>query len=342
MKESLTFDDVSIVPQLSNIVSRSDQDISTHAYLADNIEINIPIVTSPMNCVTGSNMFKSMTDIGGFGFLHRFFTDLQEFSNEILSLKDSWSNYIGLSIGINGESLKTLHLACDVLNKRKIVCKIDVANAYNTNYAKAVNIFKQEFPNIVFVLGNICDGKAAKYLYRETGIQNFCVGIGNGSACTTRLVTGHGIPQFSAIQSVRKALPKSRIIADGGIRYSGDIVKAIVAGADTVMLGKIVAGADESPASLDENNRKVYMGQASNMFLEKHKPFSTVAAEGIDFTVPYTGPVSYTINNLVMGLRSGMSYSGVKNLRDLYRKAKYVRVSHGGHIEGQPHGIFNR
>ncbi|MDR0987343.1 MAG: IMP dehydrogenase [Ruminococcus sp.] len=231
------------------------------------------------------------------------------------------------------------------------VLVLDSAHGHNINIIKAVREIKQMFPNIPVIAGNIATAEAAKVLI-EAGADALKVGIGPGSICTTRVIAGIGVPQITAVYDVAREAAKSGIpvIADGGIKYSGDIVKALAAGANVVMLGSLLAGCAEAPGESEiyqGRSFKVYRGMGSIGAMQvgsKDRYFQEDAKklvpEGVEGRVPYKGPLSDTIFQLIGGIRSGMGYTGCANIEALHEKAKFIRITGAGLKESHPHDIY--
>jgi IMP dehydrogenase len=229
---------------------------------------------------------------------------------------------------------------------------IDTAHGHSEGVLQAVSRMRERFPNAQLVAGNVGTREGAKALV-ERGVDAVKVGVGPGSICTTRVVTGVGLPQLTAIlDAVDGVDDKVPVIADGGVRYSGDIVKALAAGARTVMMGSMFAGTDESPgeAFLLEGRRfktvrgmgslsAMEQGSADRYFQDEVAEARKLVPEGIEARVPYKGPVSDTIFQLVGGLRSGMGYCGASDLDELREKARFVRITTGGLRESHPHDV---
>lgn len=306
-REALSFDDVLLIPQEGVLDKRADADISSS--VVSGIKVDIPIISSPMASVTEGEMAKAMRLYGGYGIIHRFLTIDEQIDQFKMSPLDT-----AVAIGINEgyERWEKLFVAgCHIF------C-LDVAHAHHT----AIRDFISKAPDELLIASDLIVGNVATYygahFLAELGVAAIKVGIGPGAACTTREVTGFGYPQLSAIMNVAKVIdkfPDVRIIADGGIRNSGDIVKALAAGADTVMLGRLFAGADESP------HPGLYWGMASKRVNGHHAP------EGVEGVVPRTGSVGETMKNLAWGIRSGISYGGATNLEELRRYSQFVRVT---------------
>ena len=230
---------------------------------------------------------------------------------------------------------------------------IDTAHGHSEKVLKTLSQIKRIIKNIPVCVGNIATGEAAKNLY-NAGADIIKVGIGPGSICTTRMVAGIGVPQISAIMDVKKALSKKKIkiISDGGIKFSGDIAKALAAGADAIMMGSIFAGTEESPGKKFKKNGKIYKqyrgmgsigamsaGSANRYFQKNYKDKTKFVPEGVEGRVEYKGKVSKIIYQLQGGLRSSMGYIGAKNLKEINKKAKFVKITKAGFYESMVHSV---
>lgn len=344
-RQSYTFDDFILVPNHSTIKSRKDPDISVNL---PGLSLSTAIISAPMNTITEENMILAMADEGASSVLHRF----MELEKQIAISK----NVIGVGVDnfwvAVGATKDYLERVIE-LNKIGVnnFC-VDVANGHSEMCISAVRNIKQKVPNVNIFAGNVCTLEGARRLV-EAGANVIRVGIGPGSMCTTRMITGHGLPQLSAIEEcsmIKKQFPKVAVVADGGIRKSGDIVKALAIGADAVMLGGLLAGTDETPGEVkcldprypELNKYKKYAGMASQegrkfngWFAEEDASF---IPEGESTKVPYKGPVRKVISNLVGGLKVGMSYAGATNIKELQEKAQWRQITHSGQIEGTSHG----
>jgi|SRR3972149_4033946 len=319
----LTFDDVLIAPEYSDIESRDEIDLSQDDFLG--LYLEVPIISANMDYVTGSDMAIAMYEEGGLGILNRFIPWEQQkeemFKIELISP-------VILSVGIRNleESIEKVKWAFQNLYNNKIIITIDVAHGHHQKVADLIKKIKDMF-EVDIIAGNIATEDGAFFLI-DAGADAIKVGIGPGSVCTTRTVTGVGVPQLGAIISVaREAHGNVKVIADGGIRSSGDIVKALVAGADAVMLGYLLAGADEAPGvpmvGPDGTTKwKPYRGQS--IFGSSGERYTK---EGISGYVRERGPVARILKELVGGIRSGMSYVGARNLTELREKAYFIKVS---------------
>ena len=255
---------------------------------------------------------------------------------------------VGAAIGVTNDALERVKA---VYNAGVDVVVLDSAHGHSKNIINKVKEIKDAFPDLDLIAGNIATGEAAEALI-NAGADCVKVGIGPGSICTTRVVAGIGVPQITAVYDVSQVAKKYNIpvIADGGVKYSGDVVKAVAAGADVIMLGSLLAGCDESPGEFEifQGRRfKVYRGMGSIAAMEcgsKDRYFQTgskkLVPEGVEGRVPYKGPVSDTIFQILGGLRSGMGYCGTKTIQLLKENGKFVRITGAGLKESHPHDIY--
>lgn len=319
IKQALTFDDVLLVPKQGVLEHRADADISSELYRGFKLEI--PIISANMPSVTEHHMARAMWDSGGFGILHRFNT-VEENIEEYCMAAIGGTRNIGTSFGYrNWSRVDSLHeVGC------RIFC-LDVAHGDHELTIAHIKYFKDFYPYSKLIVGNVATFFAACRL-AEAGADAIKVGVGPGAACRTREVTGFGVPQLSAIIEVsriklKKYYPDVRIIADGGIKNSGDIVKALAAGADTVMIGSLLAGCDEAP------NPGEYYGNASE-YINGHR-----APEGSYGKVERKGLVKDVIKELAWGIRSGISYGGATNIAELRENAEFIQVTAAGQLENK-------
>lgn len=334
--KALTFDDISLVPQYSEVASRHDVDLSCEL---GPLKLKLPILSANMKTVTGTQMCKAMYEAGGIGVLHRFQNNLEE---EIQEACDINMDFIA-SIGVDDykerlELYKDQHI--------EVIC-IDVAHGDHIKVKNLLEYIKIQYDDyFTIIAGNICTRDGA-YRLAKWGANVIKVGVGPGSHCTTRIVTGHGVPQVTAIKEINTSLgiqglrSKVKIIADGGIRNSGDIAKALAVGADYVMIGKLLAGCEEAPSEAimrPDGLKKVYRGSASYEAQIQRRDKRTIIAEGVQSEIPYVGTVEQVLAKLSNGLKSACSYSGANNLAEFKNKAKYIEVSGASYIEGTPHG----
>jgi IMP dehydrogenase len=361
-RPAYTFDDMVLVPVYSKVKSRKEPSISTDV---PGFQYDLPVVSSPMNTVTETEMLLALHSIGGVGVLHRYMSIESQVKivNEVTArLSDAGPVKLDedtppfyVAVGANGDFQERIRA---LRNAGVTGFCVDVANGHNELSVQAVRAIRRLVPDARIMAGNVCTFDGAVRL-AEAGANSIRVGIGGGSVCTTRQVTGHGLPQLTAIEDcVRiksaeyysepygmqyKSYPDVAIIADGGIRKSGDIVKALAAGADAVMIGSLIAGTEETPGEwLDEGGKlyKYYHGMASDEGRAQWKgQVSGVPAEGVSTKVLYTGKQATKIIQKMCGsVQVGLSISGAANLRELRFKAKWARVTPAGYIEGTPHG----
>lgn len=338
-EEALCFDDVLLKPQISDIHSREEIDLTT---TLGTHKFRLPIISSPMDTVTESEMSLSMFSQGGLGVIHRYNSSKEqcEIIRDISSILEETSSVniskIAAAIGTSEDFLnriKFLH-NCGA----RIFC-VDVAHGHHVLVERAIKEIKDTFgTSVTIIAGNIATPHGFEDLSRW-GADAIRVGIGGGSICSTRIQTGHGIPTLQSIFDCRDAGDAS-LIADGGIKSAGDIVKCLAAGADMVMLGSMLAGTDETPGevfqSADNKRYKVYRGMAS--------PEAQIAwrgqarsLEGISTTVPWKGPVKAILDRLEKNIKSGLSYSGCRSLPEFRSRSKFIRQTSSGLSESKTH-----
>jgi len=345
--QALTFGDVLLVPQRSAVKSRSQVSLKTR--LTPKIEINFPLISINMDCITGVEMSIAMAKFGGISFYPRFSPpEIQ--AKEVKKIIDSGFNVIP-AVGIKPGELERV----DVLVSVGVgAVTIDVAHAHQESCLEFIKTVKTKYPKLEIIAGVIATYEGAKDLFLA-GADAVRAGIGTGSACTTRITTGSGVPQITAIMEAYRAGQEfgKPIIADGGMKNSGDIVKALAAGANAVATGNLLAGADECPGSVIEcegKKYKEYNGSTSRTekTRQMQKNSSEKSTDYIDFVegleshVECQGPVADILNRLDKGIRSGLSYSGAFNIEELHQKARFVQVTNSITIENNNRGIILR
>lgn len=335
---ALTFDDVLLVPQYSNIASRKDVDISTNMW---GVKFPTPICSANMDTVTEVAMANEMFRLGGIGFLHRYASP-----EAVLQWLNSIHESMSIAIPSIGVKDTDFDLALKYANEGVLAVNIDIAHG-DSKHMMAM-IYKLAKADIEVIAGNVATLEATERLV-SAGAKVIKVGIGPGSLCTTRIVTGHGVPQLSAIEEcsqIKRKNPDVRIIADGGIRNAGDCVKALAFGADMIMVGSLLAGTNESPGELIQltNDKgglylaKEYRGMASRAARDSVvKTDKAYTPEGESTFVKCKGSVEDVIKQLEGGIRSGLSYSGAHNLKELQENAQYVTITGNGMTESKPH-----
>tara|TARA_Y100001958_G_C21239069_1_gene566272 strand:- start:329 stop:1408 length:1080 start_codon:yes stop_codon:yes gene_type:complete len=345
IKESLTFDDVLLLPQYSDVLP-SETDLSLN--LTNKILLKAPFISSAMDTVTESKMAVAMALAGGIGIIHRNL-NISKQTNEIKKVKKK-KLVVGAAIGTNREDIdrakSLIDNGCDLI-------VVDTAHGHSEKVLKTLSKLKKFINKTPICVGNIATGEAAKKLY-NCGADIIKVGIGPGSICTTRMVAGIGVPQISAVMEVKSALKSKRIkiISDGGIKFSGDIAKALAAGADAIMMGSIFAGTDESPGKKFKVKGKIYKqyrgmgsigamssGSANRYFQKNFKDKTKFVPEGVEGRVEYKGNVSKIIYQLKGGLRSSMGYIGAKNLGQISKNAKFIKITKAGFYESMVHSV---
>lgn len=323
IRKALTFDDVALVPQFNNIPSRTEPSLET--WLTKTKRLGIPILAANMDTVIGNELAELLIQWGSIPIFHRFTT---------FEVQQNWikkfSEKAFISCGINTAHIDEIRALLDM--GALGVC-IDVAHGHSDRMMHFVEEIKRLCPSKEVIAGNVCTPMAYHDLV-NAGADAVKVGIGPGAACKTRIVTGFGVPQFTAIQECAEIAEKLRIplIADGGIRSSRDLVLALAAGASTVMLGKLFATTKESAAlkrDAKEGQEAKYRGQASADFQNDYYGGlkENTVAEGVDFWALVSGSANELISELLGGLRSGMTYGGARNIKELQRKAEFVAVT---------------
>ena len=345
IKEALTFDDVLLLPRFSKVLP-SETNISLN--LTKNIKLKVPFLSSAMDTVTESKMAIAMAKSGGIGIIHRNLT-IKDQVKEVTKVKKS-NLVVGAAIGTN---LDDLDRAKFLINSGVDLIVIDTAHGHSEKVLKILSKIKKKNYKTPICVGNIATGEAAKKLF-NFGADIIKVGIGPGSICTTRMVAGIGVPQITAVMEVAKALKgkKIKIISDGGIKFSGDIAKAIAAGADAIMMGSIFAGTEESPGKKFRVKNKFYKkyrgmgsigamsaGSSNRYFQKNYKDKSKFVPEGVDGRVEYKGNISKIIYQLKGGLKSSMGYIGAKDLIDIKKNAKFIKITKAGFYESMVHSV---
>jgi len=338
-KRYYTFDDVALVPQFNNIPSRTEPELST--WLTKDRKIGAPILAANMDTVICETLANVLLDQYKILPIYHRFTDLTAQKAWVKKFPEQTF----VSCGILEHKLDDVKRLFDL---GAIGACLDVAHAHSDRMFRIVSELKRSHPKHELIVGNVCTAMAYHDLV-NAGADAVKVGVGPGAACTTRVVTGFGIPQFSAIYECARIAEKLRVplIADGGIRNSRDVVLALAAGASSVMIGKLFALTTESAAPKRENAQSPtgleakYRGQASEDFQTDFYGAlkDKTVAEGIDFWAPVTGTASDLIDKLLGGLRSGMTYGGARNIKELQRKAEFVEVTPSYMHESFPRSV---
>ncbi|MBM3268874.1 MAG: guanosine monophosphate reductase [Candidatus Sericytochromatia bacterium] len=342
---ALTFDDVLIVPKRSSVYSRKQ--VSLRTRLVGDLEIGLPFISANMDTVTELRMAEAMHDLGALGIIHRFLPE-----DEHVALMNRIPGLRILAIGVKPADLRKISRI-----DRLSGVLIDVAHGHSDRVIEIIGRVREEHPDLWIIAGNVATAEGAWDLL-DAGAHAIKVGVGPGAVCTTRIVTGCGVPQLTAIMKARAAIDRwwdverrkdkprtslsPTLIADGGIRNSGDVVKALVAGANSVMIGSLFAGTDESPGEVvtrDGRAVKLYRGMASAGAMEVIGVERT--PEGVETYVPWQGPVATLLRDLEGGVRSGLSYTNSESVADLHQQTiEFIKVSGSAKQESLPHAAF--
>lgn len=362
----LTFDDILLLPGYAGF-SRSD--ISLHTKLTRNIEISLPLVASPMDTVTESELAIALATLGGIGIIHRNLTVEQQVEEvrKVLHEKLLVGAAVGASNGVE-ERVEAL------VNVGIPVIVVDSAHGYTKSVIETTKFIKSHFPEVDVIAGSIATADGAKALI-EAGADGLRVGMGPGAICTTRIISGMGVPQVTALMETVKIGKEHGIpvIADGGIKYSGDMVKALALGASTVMMGSFFASTKEAPGkkvtlkkehvpsrfksilqdNIDEYVFKEYRGMGSigamqqgakikseDEFHGKDYKDRVLVAEGVEGLVPVKGTVQQLVDQAVGGMKSGLFYVGAQHLQELTEKAKFIQITQASLTESHPHDVL--
>ncbi|PPE05223.1 IMP dehydrogenase [Williamsoniiplasma lucivorax] len=358
IEQALTFDDILAVPAYSEVLPK---DVCLKTKLTNKIKLNIPLMSSAMDTVTESAMSIQLALLGGVGVIHKNLSIAQQ-AQEVKTVKtfkvekeqypcanfdEQQQLIVGAAISTSEDALMRLQALIEVGLDFVV---IDSAHGHSLAVINLVKKARSLYPDLQIIAGNIATYQAAKDLH-EAGVDAVKVGIGPGSICTTRVVAGIGVPQITAVANVYAYcqaydLP---LISDGGIKYSGDLIKALGVGADVVMLGSMFAGTKEAPGNvitINDQHFKSYVGMGSMIAMERgssdryfQKDIKKLVPEGIESLVKYKGEVANIIYQLVGGLRSGMGYTGCKTISEIKDKVEFVRITYAGLSESHPHGV---
>ena len=345
IKEALTFDDVLLVPRYSSVLP---SETNLNIDLGNNLNLKIPFLSSAMDTVTESRMATAIAQMGGLGIIHRNLSIAKQFK-EIKKVK-SKNLITGAAVGTANEDLLRTK---SILDAGVDLIVIDTAHGHSEKVINILSKIKKISSKTPVCVGNIATGEAALKLYNE-GADILKVGIGPGSICTTRMIAGIGVPQITAIMEVKKSMKnkKIKIISDGGIKFSGDIVKGLAAGADAIMMGSVFAGTKESPGKKFKYKNKFYKayrgmgsigamsaGSSNRYFQKNYKDKSKFVPEGVEARVSYKGLVGEILYQLQGGLRSSMGYIGAKMIKEIQKKARFVKITKAGFYESMVHSV---
>ena len=362
VKEGLTFDDVLLIPAESHVLPN---EVDLHTQLAPNLKLNIPIISAGMDTVTEGAMAIAIALQGGLGVIHKNMSITAQ-AGEVANVKnvvvpsnitkaavdDNNHLLVAAAIGVTSD---TFERAEALIEKGADAIVIDTAHGHSAGVLRKIKEIRAHFPDITLIVGNIATGDAARALF-DSGVDIVKVGIGPGSICTTRVVAGVGVPQITAIYDAATAAREYHkpIIADGGMKYSGDIVKALAAGGNAVMLGSMLSGTTEAPGEIFESDGhkfKTYRGMGSvGAMAQAHgssdryfqggvNEANKLVPEGVEARVEYKGDVSDIVFQIIGGLRSGMGYVGAATIADLRENAQFVKITNAGLRESHPHDV---
>lgn len=357
-KDALTFDDVLLVPQYSEITPDM-ADVSTK--LTNTFKMNVPFLSAAMDTVSEHKLVTALALAGGLGVIHKnmSITDQAkevemvknyEFDNEKnkrVLIDKKGRLCVGAAIGVTADMMDRVHALMDA---GVDVFVLDSAHGDSKNIINVIKNLRLEYPSMELIAGNVATYEGALDLMKA-GASAVKVGMGPGSICTTRIIAGIGVPQLQAVMDCARASKEMNIpiIADGGIKYSGDVVKALAAGANTVMLGGLFATCEEAPGDIYESNGKKYRtyrgmgsieamakGSTDRYFQTGHKKF---VAEGVQGIVEVKTTVEELVFQLIGGLKAGMGYCGSKDIPTLQEKGTFIKITNNALLESHPHDI---
>ena len=362
IKEAYTFDDLLLVPAMSQVVPA---EVELKTRLTEKITLNIPLVSAAMDTVTESEMAIMVAKLGGMGFVHKNMPieDQAEMIAKVKAavIEDEFKEasvdqdgklVVGAAVGVGQASLDRVSA---LVAAGVDIVAVDSAHGHSQGVLDTVKLIRKEFPELDIVGGNVVTAQAATDLI-YAGANVIKVGVGPGSICTTRVVSGVGVPQLTAVNDVYQVAKQYNVgvIADGGIKLSGDIAKALAAGADCVMLGGLLAGSEETPGEVIEvfgKKVKAYVGMGSLSAMKRGSSdryfqggvseLNKLVPEGIEATVPYKGSIRDVVYQMMGGVRSGMGYCGCASIEDMHSKAQFVKITGNGLTESHPHDVDN-
>ena len=344
-KRALSYDDVLLKPRYSSILSRADIDLSSN--LGHGLDLRLPIFSSPMDTISDANMAIAMQKAGSSAIIHRYNTIEEQVRQvKIVNSMCQDAGYLkimtGAAVGVSGDFLERAHALRSQFVR--FIC-VDVAHGHHALMKKALYSLRKILGEGFHIMaGNVATLEGINAL-SDWGADSVRCNIGGGSICSTRIQTGHGMPGFQTLIECSRTDRDVKIIADGGIRNSGDIVKALAAGADAVMCGSLLAGTTEAPGAIyediDGSKWKSYRGMASKEAQVAWRGRYS-SHEGVATRVPYRGDVKYILQDMERGIRSGFSYSGARNLLELQSGAEFIVQTSAGLNESRTHIMSRR
>lgn len=361
-KKGLTFDDVLLIPAESHVLPN---EVKLDTKLAPNLQLHIPLISAGMDTVTEGNMAIAMAENGGLGVIHKNLS-IEAQVEEVKKAKgktvdpnlphpavDNQGRLLAAAaVGVTSD---TFERAESLLEAGADAIVIDTAHGHSAGVLRKIKEIREHFPNATLIAGNVATGEGTAALF-DAGVDVVKVGIGPGSICTTRIVAGVGVPQITAIYDAASVAQKygKKIIADGGIKYSGDVVKALAAGGNAVMLGSMFSGTTEAPGTVFTNEGKQFKsyrgmgsvgamsqqhGSSDRYFQGGVNEANKLVPEGVEALVPYKGDVSNIIYQIDGGLRAGMGYAGAGTIEELIENSQFVQITNAGLRESHPHDV---
>lgn len=361
-KKGLTFDDVLLIPAESHVLPN---EVKLDTKLASNLQLHIPLISAGMDTVTEGNMAIAMAENGGLGVIHKNLS-IEAQVEEVKKAKgktvdpnlphpavDNQGRLLAAAaVGVTSD---TFERAESLLEADADAIVIDTAHGHSAGVLRKIKEIREHFPNATLIAGNVATGEGTAALF-DAGVDVVKVGIGPGSICTTRIVAGVGVPQITAIYDAASVAQKygKKIIADGGIKYSGDVVKALAAGGNAVMLGSMFSGTTEAPGTIFTNEGKQFKsyrgmgsvgamsqqhGSSDRYFQGGVNEANKLVPEGVEALVPYKGDVSNIIYQIDGGLRAGMGYVGAGTIEELIENSQFVQITNAGLRESHPHDV---
>lgn len=361
-KKGLTFDDVLLIPAESHVLPN---EVKLDTKLAPNLQLHIPLISAGMDTVTEGNMAIAMAENGGLGVIHKNLS-IEAQVEEVKKAKGKTvdPNLPHPAVDNQGRLLAAaaVGVTSDTFERAEILLEagadaivIDTAHGHSAGVLRKIKEIREHFPNATLIAGNVATGEGTAALF-DAGVDVVKVGIGPGSICTTRIVAGVGVPQITAIYDAASVAQKygKKIIADGGIKYSGDVVKALAAGGNAVMLGSMFSGTTEAPGTIFTNEGKQFKsyrgmgsvgamsqqhGSSDRYFQGGINEANKLVPEGVEALVPYKGDVSNIIYQIDGGLRAGMGYVGAGTIEELIENSQFVQITNAGLRESHPHDV---
>ena len=361
-KKGLTFDDVLLIPAESHVLPN---EVKLDTKLAPNLQLHIPLISAGMDTVTEGNMAIAMAENGGLGVIHKNLS-IEVQVEEVKKAKgktvdpnlphpavdDQGRLLAAAAVGVTSD---TFERAESLLEAGADAIVIDTAHGHSAGVLRKIKEIREHFPNATLIAGNVATGEGTAALF-DAGVDVVKVGIGPGSICTTRIVAGVGVPQITSIYDAASVAQKygKKIIADGGIKYSGDVVKALAAGGNAVMLGSMFSGTTEAPGTIFTNEGKQFKsyrgmgsvgamsqqhGSSDRYFQGGVNEANKLVPEGVEALVPYKDDVSNIIYQIDGGLRAGMGYVGAGTIKELIENSQFVQITNAGLRESHPHDV---